>query len=55
MNHNPLKSKAFWGAVVVAAAKIIADPSPTNIAESIGGILSVIGIRDAIAKNGTGA
>lgn len=51
---NILKSKTFWGAVLVAAAKIYTDHSPASIAEAIGGVITVIGARQAIAKNGAG-
>ena len=49
-----LKSKTFWGAVIMAAAKIYSDPSPVSITEAVGGVVAVIGARQAISKNGNG-
>jgi hypothetical protein len=49
-----LRSKTFWGAVLMAGAKVFGDHSPTSIAEAVGGVISVAGARQAIAKNGEG-
>lgn len=51
---NPFKSKTFWGAVVIAAARVVSDHSPQSIAEAVGIVMAAYGARDAIAKNGTG-
>jgi hypothetical protein len=51
---NIFKSKTFWGAVLMAAAKIYTDPTPAGISEAIGGVIAVIGARQAISKNGSG-
>jgi len=47
---NIFKSKTFWGAVLMAAAKIYSDPTPISIVESLGGVIAAAGVRHAIAK-----
>jgi hypothetical protein len=51
---NIFKSKTFWGAVLMAAAKVYSDPTPVSIAEALGGVIAAAGARQAIAKNGAG-
>lgn len=51
------KSKTFWGAVLTAASIIVAAyPNLTGevILQAVGILLGGIGIRAAIAKNGSG-
>jgi len=50
MGWNLLKSKTVWGALIVAGGRLLADHSPTSIVEAVGGVLTVAGARDAIAK-----
>ena len=52
MNYSVLRSKTFWGAVLVGVTKIVGDHSPQSVLEAVGGIVAVWGARDAIAKNG---
>lgn len=54
MNFSIFRSKTFWGAVVIAAAKVIQDHSPASIVEAIGIVTAAAGARQAIAKNGNG-
>lgn len=48
---NPLKSKTFWGAALLAAAYVVQHGvSPETLATAAGGILATVGMRDGIAK-----
>lgn len=55
---NWFKSKTFWGALVTAAAPVIAAPNAsdrvTAIAQGLGIVLAAVGIRSAVSKNGAG-
>jgi len=46
-----LKSKTFWGGVLVAAAQVIPDPkNPDAWGQAAGIIIGTIGLRHAIKK-----
>lgn len=49
-----IKSWTIWGAVGAALAQLAADHSPTGIVTAIGIVITAIGARRAIAKNGQG-
>lgn len=49
---NYFKSRTVWGAVLLAAARIVgADPSQraTAVLEGLGMVVSAVGVRGAIA------
>ncbi len=48
-----LKSKTVWGAVIGAVSWLIGRPeiAPTDVITAVGGIISAVGIRDAIRKS----
>ena len=50
MGWNLLKSKTVWGALIMAGGRLLSDHSPTSIVEAVGGVLTIAGARDAIAK-----
>jgi hypothetical protein len=54
---NWLKSKTFWGAVIVAIGGVFeaaGKPEWGRMLLALGGALGLIGARAAIAKNGAG-
>jgi hypothetical protein len=54
MDYKWWKSKTVWGAVLLAAGRIVVDRSPASWAENIGLVVGALGARSAIAKNGEG-
>lgn len=50
---NLLKSKMVWGAVVAACGWILSQPhiQITDLLQAIGGVIAVLGTRDAIRKS----
>lgn len=49
-----LKSKTFWGVVGGAAVYLLKNGTGAGqIAEVIAGAMTLLGLRDAVAKNGT--
>lgn len=56
MHFSFLKSKTVWGAILTAGAWILSQPhiDPVTVVQAIGSIVTVIGARSAIAKNGVG-
>lgn len=57
MNKPFWQTRTFWGAVILAAGRIVfspADQRPAAITEGIGVILGAVGLRGAVAKNGNG-
>ena len=58
MNKAFWKSRTFWGAVIVSAARIVAAPDNAGrvdaAVQGVGVVLAAVGVRDAIAKNGEG-
>jgi hypothetical protein len=57
LNFDLLKSKTFWGALTVAISSLTqADWSQgvpiVAVITAVGGLIAVIGARDAIAGNG---
>lgn len=47
-----LKSKTVWGAAAATAAYLLKQPhlDPWTILQAVGGFLTVVGARDAIAN-----
>lgn len=58
MNKSFWKSRTFWGAVLTAVVPVLAAPTAgtriTAAAQGVGIVLAAVGVRGAIAKNGTG-
>ena len=58
MRKDWWKSRTFWGAVIVSAARVVAAPDNAGRLDAgvqgIGVVLAAVGVRDAIAKNGQG-
>lgn len=58
MNKPFWKSRTFWGAVLTATVPVLTAPTNgTRITAAVQGagiVLAAIGVRGAIAKNGTG-
>ena len=61
MNFNWLTSKTWWGSVigafgVVSSPAILSflPPKVSYVITTIGGFLTVLGLRSAIATNGAG-
>jgi hypothetical protein len=48
------KSRTFWGAVLIAIARVLNDPTPLTAVEALGIIVAAAGARGAVAKNGAG-
>lgn len=58
MRKDWWKSRTFWGALVIGAARVVVAPdTPARVEAAIqagGLVLAAVGVRDAIAKNGKG-
>lgn len=61
VNLTLLKSKTVWGSVLIGLGQVLPvlqsgllGPKAAAIATGVGAILTGLGVRTAIAKNGTG-
>lgn len=58
MNKSFWRTRTFWGALITAGARVVLAPTNADkagaVAEGVGIVLGAVGVRSAIAKNGTG-
>ena len=52
LNHNPLKSKTFWGAILTAVSIVLTKDrkDPSTWTEAVGIIIVAVGLKDAATK-----
>jgi hypothetical protein len=51
LKFNPLKSKTFWGALLVSSSMLVNNGvNKATILKAVGTLITAVGVRDSVAK-----